>query len=34
MDGVSEPVLRRSFDYWRNVDKDLGDFIEKRVLSI
>ena len=31
---MSEPVLQRSFDYWRNVDTDLGDRIEKRVLSI
>ncbi|OQO92901.1 catalase [Saccharomonospora piscinae] len=23
--GVSEPVLERVFEYWRNVDKDLGD---------
>jgi catalase len=33
LDGVSEPVLQRSFDYWRNVDTDLGDHIEKRVRS-
>jgi catalase len=26
-DGVSEPVLARAFDYWRKVDKDLGDRI-------
>jgi catalase len=31
--GVSEPVLQRSFDYWRNVDTDLGYRIEKRVRS-
>ena len=24
-DGVSEPVLGRAFEYWRKVDKDLGD---------
>jgi catalase len=24
-DGVSEPVLARALDYWRKVDKDLGD---------
>jgi hypothetical protein len=34
IDGVSEPVLQRSFDCWRNVDTDLRDRIEKRVLSI
>ena len=28
---VSEPVLKRAFDYWRNVDQDLGDRIEKEV---
>ncbi|GAA5054091.1 catalase [Erythrobacter westpacificensis] len=26
---VSEPVLVRAFEYWRNVDKGLGDRIEK-----
>jgi catalase len=26
--GVSEPILVRAFDYWRNVDKDIGDRIE------
>ncbi|MFP5020925.1 catalase [Pseudonocardia phyllosphaerae] len=30
-DGVSEPVLQRAFEYWRNVDKDLGDRIEQAV---
>jgi catalase len=29
--GVSEPVLQRSFEYWRNVDEDLGQRIEKEV---
>jgi catalase len=24
-DGVSGPVLQRAVDYWRNVDKELGD---------
>lgn len=28
-DGVSEKVLKRAFDYWRNVDKATGDRIEK-----
>jgi catalase len=26
--GVSEPVLQRAFDYWRNIDTDIGDRIE------
>ncbi|MCC3315151.1 catalase [Nocardia africana] len=29
--GVSEPVLARAFEYWRNVDKDLGDRVESGV---
>ena len=29
--GVSEPVLQRAFDYWRNIDTDIGDRIEKGV---
>ena len=29
--GVSEPVLQRAFDYWRNVDTDIGNRIEKGV---
>ncbi|MFC9768704.1 catalase [Rhodococcus jostii] len=29
--GVTEPVLHRAFEYWRNVDKDLGDRVEKGV---
>jgi catalase len=29
--GVSEPILKRAFEYWRNVDKTLGDRIEKGV---
>jgi catalase len=28
LNGVTEPVLQRAFQYWRNVDKDLGDRIE------
>ncbi|MGH3359421.1 MAG: catalase [Nocardioidaceae bacterium] len=31
LDGVSEPVLQRAFDYWRNIDKDVGDRIEAGV---
>ncbi|MBL7499094.1 catalase [Frankia sp. CNm7] len=29
--GVSEPVLLRAFEYWRNVDKDLGEAVETGV---
>jgi len=31
LNGVSEPVLQRAFQYWRNVDKELGDRIEHGV---
>jgi catalase len=30
---VSEPVLVRTFEYWRNVDKNLGDAVEAGVRS-
>ncbi|WCD88400.1 Catalase [Streptomyces xanthophaeus] len=30
-DGVSRPVLERALQYWRNVDKDLGDRIAAAV---
>jgi len=29
--GVSEPVLARAFEYWRNIDKEIGDRIAKGV---
>jgi len=29
--GVSEPVLQRAFEYWRNIDKEIGDRIAKGV---
>ena len=29
--GVSEPVLLRAFEYWKNIDKELGDKIEQAV---
>jgi catalase len=29
--GVSEPVLQRAFEYWRNVDKETGDRIARGV---
>jgi catalase len=29
--GVTEPVLERAFSYWKNVDKDLGEKVEKGV---
>jgi len=28
---VTEPVLARAFDYWRNIDKAVGDRIAKGV---
>jgi catalase len=31
LNDVSEPVLLRAFEYWRNVDKNLGDSIETEV---
>ena len=31
LNGVTEPVLQRAFEYWRNVDKNLGDKIEADV---
>ncbi len=31
LDGVTEPVLLRAFQYWRNVDKNLGDGVEAGV---
>jgi catalase len=31
LEGVTEPVLQRAFEYWRNVDKNLGDKIEADV---
>lgn len=30
-DGVSEPVLQRAFEYWRNIDEAIGDRIEQGV---
>jgi catalase len=32
-DGVSEPVLERAFEYWRNIDQEIGERIEKGVRS-
>jgi catalase len=31
LNGVTEPVLERAFQYWRNVDKNLGDRVEAGV---
>src|SRR6266566_7177414 len=31
LEGVTEPVLQRAFQYWRNVDKSLGDQVEQGV---
>ncbi|MFD1378460.1 catalase-related domain-containing protein [Fodinicurvata halophila] len=30
-DGVSQPILERAFEYWRNIDQDIGNRIEKGV---
>ena len=30
-DGVSEKVLARAFEYWRNIDQELGERIEQAV---
>jgi catalase len=30
-DGVSQKVLGRAFEYWRNIDKEIGDRIAKTV---
>jgi catalase len=29
--GVSDPILERAFEYWRNVDKSLGEAVEQGV---
>ena len=29
--GVSEPVLKRAFEYWRNIEEKIGDGIERGV---
>ncbi len=34
LNGVSESVLQRAFQYWRNVDKNLGGKIESAVRVI
>jgi catalase len=31
LNGVTEPVLQRAFEYWRNVDKNIGEKIESGV---
>ena len=31
--GVSEPVLERAIDYWKNIDNDIGSQIEKSLLN-
>ena len=31
--GVSEPILLRAFEYWKNIDKEIGDRIEQTVRS-
>jgi catalase len=29
--GVSEPVLKRALEYWRSIDKEIGDRIAQGV---
>jgi catalase len=29
--GVSEPILLRAFEYWKNIDTEIGGRIEKAV---
>ena len=31
LNGVTEPVLERAFQYWKNVDQTLGERVEKAV---
>ena len=31
LNGVTEPVLKRAYRYWKNVDPDLGESVEKGV---
>ncbi len=31
LDGVTEPVLQRAFEYWRKVDVNRGERVEKGV---
>ncbi len=31
--GVTEPVLKRVFEYWHNIDKEIGDRVEKEMKS-
>jgi catalase len=31
LNGVTEPVLVRAFQYWTNVDQNLGERVEKGV---
>ncbi|HEY4463259.1 MAG TPA: catalase [Streptosporangiaceae bacterium] len=31
LNGVTEPILQRAFEYWRNVDKNIGEKIESGV---
>ena len=33
LNGVSQPILLRAFEYWRNVDKSLGDRVADGVLA-
>lgn len=33
LNGVTEPILVRAFQYWKNIDADLGKAIEEGVRS-
>jgi catalase len=33
LDGVTDPVLQRAVEYWRNVDADLGERVQKGVFA-
>ena len=33
LDGVSDAVLARAFEYWRNIDTEIGERIEHAVRS-
>ena len=32
--GVTEPVLERAFEYWRNIDQEVGAYLESRAGSL
>jgi len=34
LDGVSSKVMARAFEYWKNIDRDIGDRIEQAVAAV